>query len=63
MAAMVVMERHLWLNLVDIKEKENNFSPSELLGTSVELGHSCSSSLDARRKRQDLRKVIKKAVR
>lgn len=25
LAAMVVMERHLWLNLEDIREKEKNF--------------------------------------
>ncbi len=42
MAAMVVMERHLWVNLADIGKKEKGFllnapvSPSELFGTSVE---------------------------
>ncbi len=42
MAAMVVTERHLWLNLADIGKKEIGFlldapvSPSELFGTSVE---------------------------
>ncbi len=42
MAVMVAMERHLWLNLADIGEKEKNFlldapvSPSELFCTSVE---------------------------
>ncbi|XP_051719126.1 uncharacterized protein LOC127495712 isoform X43 [Ctenopharyngodon idella] len=41
MAAMVATERHLWLNLVDIGEKEKGFlldapvSPSELFGTSI----------------------------
>lgn len=44
MAAMVVMERHLWLNLPWIKEKEKTFlldslvSPSGLFSTSVEGG-------------------------
>ncbi len=39
--AMVITERHLWLNLADIGKKENDFlldatvSPSELFGTSV----------------------------
>lgn len=43
MGAMVVTERHLWLNLVDIKEKEKNFLldmpvlPSELSDMSVEI--------------------------
>ncbi len=43
MVAMVVTERHLWLNLVDIWKKEKGFlldapvSPSELFGTSVEM--------------------------
>ncbi len=43
MAAMVVKERHLWINLADIGEKEKHFlldaqvSPSELFGTSVEI--------------------------
>ncbi|KAL0163655.1 hypothetical protein M9458_039408, partial [Cirrhinus mrigala] len=43
MAAMVVMERHLWVNLADIGSKEKGFlldapvSPSELFGTSVEM--------------------------
>ncbi len=42
MAAMVVTERHLWLNLADIGKKERGFlldapvSPSELFGASVE---------------------------
>ncbi|KAI2645896.1 Lamina-associated polypeptide 2, isoform alpha [Labeo rohita] len=42
MAAMVVMERHLWVNLADLGRKEKGFlldalvSPSELFGTSVE---------------------------
>ncbi len=42
MAAMVVTERQLWVNLADIGKKEKNFlldapvSPSELFGTSVE---------------------------
>ncbi len=42
MAAMVVTERHLWVNLADIGKKEKGFlldapvSPSELFGTSVE---------------------------
>ena len=42
MAAMVVTERHLWVNLADIGRKERGFlldapvSPSELFGTSVE---------------------------
>ncbi len=42
MAAMVVTERHLWVNLADIGKKERGFlldapvSPSELSGTSVE---------------------------
>ncbi len=42
MAAMVATERHLWMNLADIGEKEKRFlldalvSPSELFGTSVE---------------------------
>ena len=42
MAAMVVTERHLWVNLAGIGEKERTFlldapvSPSELFGTSVE---------------------------
>ncbi len=42
MAAMVVVERHLWVNLADIGKKEKSFlldapvSPSELFGTSVE---------------------------
>ncbi len=41
-AAMVVMQRHLWVNLADIGRKEKGFlldapvSPSELFGTSVE---------------------------
>ncbi len=43
MAAMVVTERHLWVNLADIRKKEKGFfldtpvSPSELFGTSVEM--------------------------
>ncbi len=42
MAAMVVMDRHLWVNLADLERKEKGFllnapiSPSELFGTSVE---------------------------
>ncbi len=42
MAAMVVAERHLWVNLADLEKKEKGFlfdapvSPSELFGTSVE---------------------------
>ncbi len=42
MAAMVATERHLWMNLADIGEKEKRFlldapvSPSEFFGTSVE---------------------------
>ncbi len=42
MAAMVVTERHLWVNLADIGKKEKGFlldapvSPSELFGTSIE---------------------------
>ncbi|KAL0188890.1 hypothetical protein M9458_015989, partial [Cirrhinus mrigala] len=42
MAAMVVTERHLWMNLADIGRKEKGFlldspvSASELFGTSVE---------------------------
>ncbi len=42
MAAMVVTERHLWVNLADLEKKENGFlldapvSPSELFGTSVD---------------------------
>ncbi len=41
MAAMVVAERHLWLNLADIGKKEKGFlldtpvSPSEIFGTSI----------------------------
>ncbi len=41
MAAMVVTERHLWVNLADLGKKEKGFlldapiSPSELFGTSV----------------------------
>ncbi len=44
MAAMVVTERHLWVNLADLEKKEKGFlldapvSPSELFGTSVEMG-------------------------
>ncbi len=43
MAAMVVTERHLWVNLADIGKKEKGFlldapvSPSELFGSSVEM--------------------------
>ncbi len=43
MAAMVVTERHLWVNLADIGKKEKGFfldspvSPSELFSTSVEM--------------------------
>ncbi|KAL0152587.1 hypothetical protein M9458_052310 [Cirrhinus mrigala] len=42
MAAMVVMERDLWVNLADLGKKEKGFllnvlvSPSELFGTSIE---------------------------
>ncbi len=42
MAAMVVTERHLWVNLADLEKKEKGFlldapvSPSELFGTSVD---------------------------
>ncbi|KAL0151682.1 hypothetical protein M9458_053083 [Cirrhinus mrigala] len=42
MAAIVVTERHLWVNLADLGKKEKGFlldapvSPSELFGTSVE---------------------------
>ncbi len=42
MAVMVATERHLWVNLADIGEKEKLFlldtpvSPSELFGTSIE---------------------------
>ncbi len=42
MAAMVVTERHLWVNLADLEKKEEGFlldapvSPSELFGTSVD---------------------------
>ncbi len=42
MAAMVVKERHLWVNLADLEKKEKGFlldapiSPSQLFGTSVE---------------------------
>ncbi len=42
MAAMAATERHLWVNLADIREEEKRFlldapvSPSELFGTSVE---------------------------
>ncbi len=42
MAAMVVTERHLWVNLADLEKKEKGFlldapvSPSKLFGTSVE---------------------------
>ncbi len=41
MAAMVVTERHLWVNLADLEKKEKGFlldapiSPSELFGMSV----------------------------
>ncbi len=43
MAAIVVMERHLWVNLADLERKEKGFlldapvSPSELFGTSVNM--------------------------
>ncbi|KAL0172971.1 hypothetical protein M9458_033282, partial [Cirrhinus mrigala] len=43
MGAMVVMERHLWVNLADLGKKERGFlldapvSPSELFGASVEM--------------------------
>ncbi len=42
MAAMVVTERHLWVNLADLEKKEKGFlldaptSPYQLFGTSVE---------------------------
>ncbi len=42
MAAMVVTERHLWVNLADLEKKEKGFlldapvSPSQLFGASVE---------------------------
>ncbi len=42
MAAMVVTERHLWVNLADLEKKEKGFLldapilPSELFGTSIE---------------------------
>ncbi len=42
MAAMVVTEKHLWVNLADLERKEKGFlldapvPPSELFGTSVE---------------------------
>ncbi len=42
MAAMVVTEKHLWVNLADLERKEKGFlldapvSPSKLFGTSVE---------------------------
>ncbi len=42
MAAMVVMERHLWVNLADLEKKEKGFlldapiSPSKLFSTSIE---------------------------
>lgn len=41
--AMVIKERHLWVNMANIGEKEKGFvlnapvSPSELFGTSVEV--------------------------
>ncbi|KAL0151516.1 hypothetical protein M9458_053168 [Cirrhinus mrigala] len=43
MVAIVVMERHLWVNLADLGKKEKGFllnapvSPSELFGTSIEI--------------------------
>ncbi|KAL0149546.1 hypothetical protein M9458_055073 [Cirrhinus mrigala] len=43
MVAIVVTERHLWVNLADLGKKEKGFllnapvSPSELFGTSVEM--------------------------
>ncbi len=43
LAAMVVTERHLWVNLADIRKKEKGFIldalvlPSEIFGTSVEM--------------------------
>ncbi len=43
MAAMVVTERHLWVNLADLEKKEKGFlldapvSPSQLFGASVEM--------------------------
>lgn len=43
MAAMVATERHLLINLADIREKEKQFlldapvSSSELIGTSIEM--------------------------
>ncbi len=42
MAALVVTERHLWVNLADLEKKEKGFlldapvSPSRLFGASVE---------------------------
>lgn len=48
MAAMVATERLLWVNLVDIGEKEKGFlldAPvlaSELFGTCIEVGVECS---------------------
>ncbi len=42
MAAMVVTERHLWVNLADLEKKDKGFllnapiSPSEFFGTSIE---------------------------
>ncbi len=42
MSAMMVMDRHLWVNLADLEKKEKGFlldapiSPSELFGTSIE---------------------------
>ncbi len=55
MAAMVVTERHLWVNLADIGKKEKGFlldapvSPSELFGTS---SRRWSRSLGRRRRAQ-----------
>ncbi len=58
MAAMVVTERHLWVNLADIGKKEKGFlldapvSPSELFGTSVETLVREAKSLGRRRRAQ-----------
>lgn len=36
MAAMVAMERHLWVNLADIGQKERNFNNISLLSCTEE---------------------------
>lgn len=60
--AMVAMERHLWLNLVDIGSKENNlfldapFSSSVLFGTSVEA--LVEKFRDARAQSADFKRYI-----